>query len=248
MQSYIVLLQYFVANIQCLFIITRFFCFFYKKSKRCCMNSWDRLSFIIKQSGLSVNAFAVSIGLKRAENLYRIKRGKNSISRDLAEMITTKYCNFSRSWLLTGEGAMFVNESVERVNDSKKVPFFDHLWIDSEFNGEELPPPLYYIDVPILSNCDFATLYLGESMKPEMISGSIVTLKEVDVDYILPGEIYLIVTDKYSTIKYIRTIESDDASLRLVPRNKEDYDDAIISKAIIRRLYMVKGIISTKVL
>jgi len=57
------------------------------------MNSWSRLKKVIDWSGLSVNSFAKSIGLKRAENLYQIKKGNNSISKDLSELIAIKYCN-----------------------------------------------------------------------------------------------------------------------------------------------------------
>ena len=71
------------------------------------MNSWNRLQKVIDWSGLSVNSFAKSIGLKRAENLYQIKKGNNSISKELSELVTIKYCNISKSWLLTGEGEMF---------------------------------------------------------------------------------------------------------------------------------------------
>ena len=40
----------------------------------------------------------MSIGLKRAENLYQIKKGNNSISKELAELITIKYCNINNSF------------------------------------------------------------------------------------------------------------------------------------------------------
>ncbi|MCC8062859.1 MAG: hypothetical protein LIO68_06420 [Rikenellaceae bacterium] len=46
--------------------------------------AWERLSEVIGYSGLSVNAFAKAIGLKRGENLYQIKRGNNGISTKLA--------------------------------------------------------------------------------------------------------------------------------------------------------------------
>lgn len=36
---------------------------------------------------MTVNYFARYIGLTRGENLYRIKRGDNGISRDLADRI-----------------------------------------------------------------------------------------------------------------------------------------------------------------
>lgn len=35
---------------------------------------WERLKRVIRYSGLSTNAFARAIGLKRGENLYQIKK------------------------------------------------------------------------------------------------------------------------------------------------------------------------------
>ena len=55
------------------------------------LDTWHRLERVIKWTGLSVNSFALNIGLKRSENLYQIKKGNNGISRDLATLITTKY-------------------------------------------------------------------------------------------------------------------------------------------------------------
>jgi len=36
---------------------------------------WLRLEEVINYSGMSVNAFALHIGLLRSENLYQIKKG-----------------------------------------------------------------------------------------------------------------------------------------------------------------------------
>ena len=74
------------------------------------LDTWHRLERVIKWTGLSVNSFALNIGLKRSENLYQIKKGNNGISRDLATLITTKYPSVSKAWLLTGEGEMFVEQ------------------------------------------------------------------------------------------------------------------------------------------
>ena len=72
---------------------------------------WRRLERVIKWTGLSINSFALTIGLKRSENLYQIKKGNNGISRDLAELITAKYPSVSKGWLLTGEGvSIYVGE------------------------------------------------------------------------------------------------------------------------------------------
>ena len=67
---------------------------------------WPRLEEVIRYTGLSANKFAQFIGLPAAENLYRIKRGQNGISRALADRII-EYCpEISKGWLLTGEGNM----------------------------------------------------------------------------------------------------------------------------------------------
>ena len=64
---------------------------------------WERLAEIIRRSGLSINAFALRSGLPRGENLYRIRRGANGISRDLAERIHARYPQYSIRWLLSGD-------------------------------------------------------------------------------------------------------------------------------------------------
>jgi len=100
----------------------------------------------------------------------------------------------------------------------------------------------------MLSNCDFATLCVGKSMTPDIPAGSIVTLKEIGIDMLLPGEIYYVVTPDFSTVKFLRTVENDPSKLRLVPGNKDDYDESLLDKNSIRRLFLVKGVISYKIL
>ena len=82
------------------------------------LDTWHRLERVIKWTGLSVNSFALNIGLKRSENLYQIKKGNNGISRDLATLITTKYPSVSKAWLLTGEGEMFVEQMTASVSQT----------------------------------------------------------------------------------------------------------------------------------
>lgn len=50
--------------------------------------AWERLSEVIGYSGLSVNAFAKAIGLKRGENLYQIKKGKTVSALILPKELT----------------------------------------------------------------------------------------------------------------------------------------------------------------
>ena len=61
------------------------------------LDDWQRIEKIVRWTGLSVNSFALSIGLNRSENLYRIKRGDNGISKELAELIAARYPEISRA-------------------------------------------------------------------------------------------------------------------------------------------------------
>lgn len=66
------------------------------------LEDWTRLEQIIAETGLSINAFALRIGLPRGENLYQIRRGNNGISRDLALRIHAHFPQYGIGRLLTG--------------------------------------------------------------------------------------------------------------------------------------------------
>lgn len=138
---------------------------------------WRRLERVIKWTGLSINSFALTIGLKRSENLYQIKKGNNGISRDLAELITAKYPSVSKGWLLTGEGEMLIgNKAV--TGSGSGIPYYG---MDATVAVEQqLPPPLFYINVPIFNDCDLSAMALGTAMQPDIPAGSIVLLKKWD--------------------------------------------------------------------
>ena len=85
------------------------------------LDDWQRIEKIVRWTGLSVNSFALSIGLNRSENLYRIKRGDNGISKELAELIAARYPEISRAWIITGEGGMFIGNTEER----NLIPAYD---------------------------------------------------------------------------------------------------------------------------
>ena len=67
---------------------------------------WERLYAVIVWAKMNTRSFALHIGLPAAENLYRIKRGQNGISRNVAQLITGSFPQISRGWLLFGDGAM----------------------------------------------------------------------------------------------------------------------------------------------
>ena len=205
---------------------------------------WRRLERVIKWTGLSINSFALTIGLKRSENLYQIKKGNNGISRDLAELITAKYPSVSKGWLLTGEGETLIgNKAV--TGSGSGIPYYG---MDATVAVEQqLPPPLFYINVPIFNDCDLSAMALGTAMQPDIPAGSIVLLKKWDVKAVVPGESYLIISAAFKGFRIIRRSEQAD-ELLLLPRNAEEYDPISIKQSSIEKLFIVRGIIIKKIL
>ena len=72
---------------------------------------WKRLSEVLELAEMSPNYFARYIGLPNGEYIYRIKRGQNGISRDVANRIAQKFPKININWLLSGEGSIFLEDS-----------------------------------------------------------------------------------------------------------------------------------------
>src|SRR3546814_572254 len=156
-------------------------------------------------------------------------------------------CSADLAWLLTGQGDMQIKGGPPGL---RKLPFYDSGFeeIGILAEGKTSLDPLYYIEVPTLSGADFATICHGNSMEPDIPAGAVITLKEIDTAAMLPGEIYLVVTSSYSTVKSVMDAAGDPGKYRLIPKNGEEYGETLIPKTEVRRLFLVKGIVSTRVL
>jgi len=65
------------------------------------------LTQIIEDLGFdNPKQFSDSLGFERPERIYKILRGNTAVSRNLAEIINSKYPQYKIDWLLTGEGEM----------------------------------------------------------------------------------------------------------------------------------------------
>ena len=114
-------------------------------------DQWERLSAVIEQAQMSPNYFARYIGLPCGENIYRIKRGQNGISRDVADRVIAKFPNISKGWLMTGEGQMYANEQYETA----PIPLYDSN-VEAALNGSFVTP-VCHIQLPVaLRDCDIA--------------------------------------------------------------------------------------------
>ena len=184
-------------------------------------NNWQRIEAVIKWANMSTNYFARYIGLARGENLYQIKRGNNGISLDVADRIVSKFPQVDKLWLLTGEGQMFSEERIRgaqipyyNVDVEQGIAHLEHLEAESNL----VVPPVGACDLP----------------------GTVVLLKAVDRDAIIPGGEYVIVCRKIVTLRIVRAAD-EEGKVRLVAGDRENYDDIVLNVNDIVSVYKVKG-------
>ena len=203
-----------------------------EKQKR---TQWQRLESVIRWANMTPNAFALHIGLSRGENLYQIKRGKNGISLKLAERIVRVYPEIDQLWLLTGEGEML--RSTEAATTA--VPFY-RVDLEQSLSRIETLTPESSLIVPPVGPCDCAMLYQGHAMEPLVPNGAILLLKKIEMQALIPGQLYAIVTKNFVTLRIVRLAEQEDA-VRLVAADAKHYDEMTLSVQEIEAVYAVPG-------
>ncbi|MBE6193083.1 MAG: helix-turn-helix transcriptional regulator [Rikenellaceae bacterium] len=198
--------------------------------------AWERLSVIIKESGLSVHAFAKHIGMQRSETLYQIKRGQIGISRTVAQSVVDCFPEYSAMWLQSGMGTMYANPTAERGY----IPCYNlPLSQISEISGVEADDYLY---IPMISDADFAIRHISDDMQPKVLNGALLILKSTNVKSIIFGEMYVVRTADFTLLRVVRSAGEDDC-LRLVAL-KEGYDDMIIQRSDVLELYSVLAMLN----
>lgn len=79
------------------------------------------IDLILYEQNINTNQLAKEIGTT-STNLYDIMSGKiRAITNDMAEKIRAKFPNYSRPWLLTGEGKPHVEDIMPASSDGEDV-------------------------------------------------------------------------------------------------------------------------------
>ena len=200
------------------------------------ISDWERLESVIRWAQMTINGFGVHIGLPRAENLYQIKAGKNGISRALATRIVEHFPEVSLGWLLSGEGDMF-----GRRERADAVPFYDgDLGACRQCLREREPDGVF--SLPAMVGCDLAVRSSDDAMADEVMVGSILFLKQIGIEAIISGALYVIVCPSYVILRRARLCYNDAGQMRLKlePANK-NYDEMIVSPEQVDAIYRVVG-------
>ena len=199
-------------------------------------NNWQRIESVVKWANMTTNYFARYIGLSRGENLYQIKRGHNGISRKLGERIVQHFPQIDLLWLLTGRGQMFVSGSEDR---GAQIPFFN-ADVEKSIRGVELLSPDGYVVLPMGDDADCALYYYGRAMGDTLPAGTLVFLKESDVESVIPGGMYVVVTRKIVTLRQLH-LEAGAQSVRLTASCEAGFDEMVVKSKDIQKIYRVKA-------
>src|SRR5690606_3768605 len=182
------------------------------------MDAHLRLKQLRKALGLSQGQLARKIGRKQG-SISDIERGRNSID-GIVQLLKLTF-RVNPEWLQKGEGEMFLPSGYDRRSRKSGVPYYDVNLADT---GSDFPqvaePPGYYVDFKPFNDCTAYVPHYGDSMAPRYLNGDIVALKEVrNLDIILWGEAYLVVTDEASNnLRVLRLLIEHENKEKLILR------------------------------
>lgn len=217
----------------------------------------ERVAELIKELGLTPNAFAKEVGLGSSNLSRKLKGSTPFTAKDFVKICDSIGVN--REWLETGEGEKrtyslgfdkdSLNRSIDKAftqcahgEDAK--PFYDVDFVlgFSEMYNDSPNVPTKYISAPGYEKTDFWCRTSGDSMKPLISNGDIIALKQIlDWNEFLPmNEVYAIMTtNDLRTVKIIRK-GSDNEHFTLHAIN-EEYEDQEIKKSAITKVFKVLG-------
>ena len=219
----------------------------------------NRLISFIGYLGLSNSKFEKECGLS---NGY-IRNFKGNLGGQKLEDILIRFPQLNKDWLLYGEGEM-LNYEIDKTDDpppqmitlsktenlpvksyTSGVPYYNVDFLggfDIVINDQTIVPE-YCIDFKQYNKATCWCDITGHSMEPEINSGDIIALKEIEDFSFLPyGEIYAIITSNgVRTVKRIGPASSPDM-YALIPTNKSpEYGIQEIPKEMIVRVFSVLG-------
>lgn len=199
-----------------------------------------------KDKGLTQREVASMLGVPY-QYINAVLTGKKGIGRENAKRFGNLF-GLSQSWLLTGEGEMFVIDKDEQ-SGKEATPVFD-----IDFNGgfverfnDTALEKVGSIDMPTYSKATAVVSVTGDSMHPLISSGDQIILREMPcvMDSILYGGIYAVVTDNdLRTVKRIRRA-AEPGCVDLEPINKDVADTTTIKFDRIVGLWRVMGCIKS---
>lgn len=222
------------------------------------MGDSERLREVMEFYKMSTNSFGKYIELSTSQILYDILRGRNGISKNLADKITAKCLNINKLWLLTGEGEM-VSNTLKQVagktlpkaipclpTDADAIPLLQtsiEAGVLSGFANPQIKSQLPHYIVPGFKGADFLATVSGESMIDRYWPGDVIGCKIIDhEDFIQWGKTHILDTTQGGILKKIMPSKKEDY-ITAISFNSENYPPFDVPKKSILKMAIVIGIV-----
>lgn len=176
----------------------------------------QRIESICNHYGISEREFCITCELYTGYS-----NNTKRVTRKAADLITAKFPEINRHWLLTGQGTML---------GAPLVKTFKH--------------PAIVQDIPgIISTSDTFITIRDNANAPSWQIGDIVCLKLLEKDaVIISGRIYAVHVLHSRTIVR-KLIDHEDGTFTLIATNEEEFPDITISREQIEDIFDVVGLI-----
>lgn len=229
------------------------------------MNTKERFIEYLKSKKVGQTAFEVAAGLSRGSIAK-----KTGFSADSLEKIASYCTDLDITWLITGEGSMYKNadinidpereEKLVNVEEIKPMPTLTGrrgaLVYDIDATCGVMSRPMDFavervigvVDLPEIKESSPIIRANGDSMEPVIFDGDRIVVREViNKSSLFYGQIYLIITEEYRMIKYIRKCAEDEDNYVILRSKNKEYDDIKLHRGEIQKLFVVENILSVKV-
>lgn len=211
-------------------------------------------------------AFEVAAGLSRGSIAK-----KTGFSADSLEKIASYCTDLDITWLVTGAGSMYKNVDTDINIDperEEKLVNVEQIKPTSTLTGRRgalvydidatcgvMSRPMDFavervigvVDLPEIKESSPIIRANGDSMEPVIFDGDRIVVREViNKSSLFYGQIYLIITEEYRMIKYIRKCAEDEDNYVILRSKNKEYDDIKIHRREIIKLFVVENILSVK--
>jgi transcriptional regulator with XRE-family HTH domain len=200
------------------------------------------LKQLIKEQGIRQEDFAESIGVSRTY-LIRLFDKKELKPEFIDKAVSVLGVHKDLFYVYTNEhDSSALNNPVTTYG--KGIPVYDiDVTAGTSLDFSDHLPELIkgHISLPNFRNCVAFIMVRGDSMYPKFKAGDLIGLEPVqDLDIIQWGHAYVVVThDNQRMLKYIR--KGKDENHLVLKSESELYDDVIIPRKKVIKLFMAKG-------
>lgn len=222
----------------------------------------DRIDALLKYSNKNISEFSRFVGFKTPQAVRELLKGNTKTLSEVAQnKIIAAYPCLNESWLLTGEGEMFIEDPETfqvptelYYEDDIPERYMTHLVPMAAMGGgligfeeEGIRRNDCERVISPIAGADWAIPVYGDSMEPEYPNGSRVFVKQINPgDFIAWGNVFVLDTTNGLIIKVVIESERKDC-VRCVSLNPSGrYQPFDVPKRTIRAMYRVMACVSAK--